>query len=274
MPELPEVETTRRGLEPCLLGAQIRQLKVRNPNLRWPVPAELPGLLEGRRVERLHRRGKYLLADVGHGALLMHLGMSGSLRIVDAGQPPGKHDHIDIVLASGRAVRFCDPRRFGCFLWMEADSEDPYNHQLLRNLGPEPLAAEFDGEHLWRRARGRRVAVKPFIMDASVVVGVGNIYATEALFHAGIHPTRAAGRISRARYDRLAEEVRRVLGCAIERGGTTLRDYVNGTGAPGYFSQELYAYGRAGEPCLVCGTLLSGQFLGQRSTVFCKSCQH
>lgn len=273
MPELPEVETTRRGLYPHLVGTRIRKVVVRNPALRWPVPGELPKLLEGHEVLDLSRRGKYLLADVGGGALMMHLGMSGSLRVVDAGQAPGKHDHVDLLLDDGRAIRYCDPRRFGCFLWVERDQEGMLNHDLLSHLGPEPLGDAFDGSHLSRLARGRRVAVKPFIMDARVVVGVGNIYATEALFHAGIHPARAAGRISAARHERLAREIRKVLAHAIERGGTTLRDYVNGSGNPGYFSQELFAYGRAGEPCRVCGTPLVGRILGQRSTVFCKSCQ-
>lgn len=273
MPELPEVETTRRGLAPHLVGSRVVAMKVRNPALRWPVPAELPGRISGKRVTRLLRRGKYLLADVGDGGLLMHLGMSGSMRLVAAEQPAGKHDHIDLLLDTGMVLRFCDPRRFGCFLWVPPDQLESGTHKLLVGLGPEPLSAAFDGAYLKNRSRGRRVAVKPFIMDSSVVVGVGNIYATEALFHAGIRPDRAAGRISRARYDRLAEAIQAVLARAIRRGGTTLRDYVNGSGAPGYFSQELDAYGRAGEPCRVCGSEMIGQVLGQRSTVYCKSCQ-
>lgn len=273
MPELPEVETTRRGIAPYLEGARIERLEVRESRLRWPVPRGLDRRLRGRRIHSLRRRGKYLLADTGDGALLVHLGMSGSLRIVDRGEPPGRHDHFDLCLDNGRVLRFCDPRRFGCLLWTAGDRAAQEAHELLAGLGPEPLAPEFDGGHLYRRSRGRRVAVKPFIMDAGVVVGVGNIYATEALFHAGIDPRRQAGRISLARYEVLADAIRDVLGRAIRRGGTTLRDYVDGGGKPGYFSQELYAYGRGGEPCRTCSTSLRLVRLGQRATAYCPTCQ-
>ncbi len=273
MPELPEVETTRRGIAPYLEGARVQRLVVREPRLRWPVPADLGQRLRGRRIRCLRRRGKYLLADCGEGALLLHLGMSGSLRIVDPDAPPGRHDHFDICLDNGRVLRFCDPRRFGCLLWATGDRDEQESHELLAGLGPEPLSSQFDGAHLYGRSRGRRVAVKAFIMDAAVVVGVGNIYATEALFHAGIDPRRQAGRIARARYERLAATIREVLERAILRGGTTLRDYVDGRGQPGYFSQELFAYGRAGEPCRTCSTPMRLVSIGQRASVFCPACQ-
>ena len=253
MPELPEVETTRRGLAPHLLGAQFTGAVVRQARLRWPVPSELTALLAGRRITELGRRGKYLLLTTAGGTLVIHLGMSGSLRLVAANLPPGRHDHVDLLLEGGRAVRFTDPRRFGAVLWTTGK---PEHHRLLAHLGPEPLGAGFDGECLWRRARGRRVAVKALLMDSRVVVGVGNIYANEALFRSGIDPRRAAGRISRVRYQRLAEAVRGVLTEAIAQGGTTLRDFVAGDGRPGYFQQQLQVYGRGGRPCVRCAAAL------------------
>lgn len=270
MPELPEVETTRRGIEPHLRGRRIERLVVRQPRLRWPVPAELAGLLRGQAVERVERRAKYLLVPFSRGTLIMHLGMSGSLRLVPAGLAVGKHDHVDMELDSGQALRFTDPRRFGAMLWHPAGGEE---HPLLAALGPEPLSGDFDGDYLLRRARGRQVPVKAFLMDSHIVVGVGNIYANEALFAAGIRPDRAAGRISRQRYARLAEEVKAVLARSIREGGTTLRDFVGGDGKPGYFRQQLTVYGRGGEPCRNCGQALHEVRLGQRSTVFCGHCQ-
>lgn len=270
MPELPEVETTRRGIEPYLLGRRVEALTVRNPRLRWPIPEDLAIQIEGQCFTAIRRRAKYLLMDIGGGTLISHLGMSGSLRLVSAQTAPGKHDHVDIALDSGMLLRYHDPRRFGAMLWCRAGE----THPLLASLGPEPLSDEFDGERLYQCSRGRQMAVKPFIMDNAVVVGVGNIYASEALFAAGIDPRREAGRISRARYQRLAEEVRRVLAHAIQRGGTTLRDFVGGDGKPGYFQQELFVYGRAGDPCKICGRTLSECRLGQRSSVFCRNCQH
>lgn len=269
MPELPEVETTRRGVQPHCQGERVQRLVVREPRLRWPVPEQLPRLLEGQVIEGVERRAKYLLFKTGVGTLLVHLGMSGSLRVVDAGQLPGKHDHIDIQLQSGACLRYHDPRRFGCFLWLEPGEA----HPLLIHLGPEPLSAGFDGDLLYRLSRGRKGPIKNFIMDGKVVVGVGNIYANEALFLCGIHPCRAAGRVSRARYERLAETIKRVLTSAIEQGGTTLRDFVGGDGKPGYFAQKLYVYGRGGQPCKRCGSLLRERRLGQRTTVFCVACQ-
>ncbi|GAB3736928.1 bifunctional DNA-formamidopyrimidine glycosylase/DNA-(apurinic or apyrimidinic site) lyase [Luteimonas pelagia] len=269
MPELPEVETTRRGLEPHLAGRTVRSVRLRRPDLRWPIPAEVADLLPGQRIESVRRRAKYLLVDAAAGSALLHLGMSGSLRVLDADVPPRAHDHVDIVLDSGRVLRFNDPRRFGCLLWQPAGEV----HPLLRGLGPEPLSGDFDGAWLFHRSRGRRVAVKAFLMDQATVVGVGNIYAAEALFLAGISPLRAAGRISRARYEALAAAVKAVLEHAIGRGGTTLRDFLAPDGAPGYFEQELSAYGRGGAPCPRCGRPLRQALVAQRTTVWCPACQ-
>ena len=269
MPELPEVETTRRGIEPHLVGQRVDRVLVRDRRLRWPVPEDLDVRLSGQRIEAVERRAKYLLIKAETGTLIVHLGMSGSLRLVEAAQPVGKHDHVDILLESGQALRYTDPRRFGAMLW----SEEPLAHVLLASLGPEPLGEDFDGDRLYRLSRGRSMAVKPFIMDNAVVVGVGNIYASEALFAAGIDPRRPAGSISRARYLKLGEEIRRILAMAIERGGTTLRDFVGGDGKPGYFQQELFVYGRAGEFCKSCGSTLREIRLGQRASVYCSRCQ-
>lgn len=269
MPELPEVETTRRGLTPHLLGRTVVALDVRQPQLRWPIARELRTLLPGQRIEAIERRAKYLLVHTEPGSALLHLGMSGSLRVLPATTAVGLHDHVDWRLDSGHVLRYTDPRRFGCQLW-QARGEV---HPLLAGLGPEPLSDDFDGGRLWALSRGRRAAVKVFLMDQAIVVGVGNIYASEALFAAGIHPRRAAGSISRERYDRLAEEVKRILSYAITRGGTTLRDFINPDGAPGYFEQELFVYGRAGQPCKVCGAPIRSLVLGQRSTFFCARCQ-
>ena len=269
MPELPEVETTRRGIAPHLIGQRVSRVIVRERRLRWPIPEDLDVRLSGQRIEAVERRAKYLLIKAEVGTLISHLGMSGNLRLVEAGLPAAKHEHVDIELESGLALRYTDPRRFGALLW----SELPLEHELLVRLGPEPLTELFDGERLFQLSRGKAVAVKPFIMDNAVVVGVGNIYATEALFAAGIDPRRAAGTVSRARYVRLAQEIKRVLAHAIERGGTTLRDFIGGDGQPGYFQQELFAYGRGGEFCKVCGSTLREVKLGQRASVYCSKCQ-
>lgn len=270
MPELPEVETTLRGIEPHVRGQLVSNVIVRNPGLRWPVPPALSEELPGRRIERLERRAKYLLLHTGDGCLMIHLGMSGSLRIVQASTTVNRHDHADIVLAGGHILRYCDPRRFGCLLWLK---EDPAAHPLLAALGPEPLGDGFHGELLYNRSRGRKAPVKTFIMDSHVVVGVGNIYANEALFMAGIRPDRPAGAISLQRYRVLADCIREILAQAIAVGGTTLRDFVGGDGKPGYFQQSLLVYGRGGEPCRRCGTALKEVRLGQRSTVYCPVCQ-
>ncbi|MCE8016769.1 bifunctional DNA-formamidopyrimidine glycosylase/DNA-(apurinic or apyrimidinic site) lyase [Halomonas sp. MCCC 1A17488] len=275
MPELPEVETTRRGIAPHVEGREIVEAIVRQPRLRVPVPDDFIERLVGSRIGVLARRAKYLLLPIegrgeGAGSLIWHLGMSGSLRIVRLGELPRKHDHVDLVLDDGGILRYHDPRRFGFVDWLAGSREsDP----RLANLGPEPLSEAFDGERLYRLSRGRRMAVKPFLMDNAVVVGVGNIYASEALFLAGIDPRRAAGRISRERYARLAAAVREVLAAAITQGGTTLRDFVSGTGEPGYFKQRLNVYGRHGQGCRRCNGELRLVTLGQRASVFCPSCQ-
>lgn len=271
MPELPEVETTRRGIAPHLTGRRITRLVVREPRLRWPVPATLPDRLAGRHIEQVSRRAKYLLLTVPPGTLILHLGMSGSLRLVPANQPPARHDHLDLVLAQGLCLRLTDPRRFGSVHWTEAP---PADHPLLRALGPEPLTDEFDGDWLYARSRNRRSAVKPFVMNAQNVVGVGNIYASEALHLAGIDPARAAGRIGRDRYRQLATAIKTVLRAAIEAGGTTLRDFLASDGRPGYFRHHLRVYGRAGEPCPQCATPIRLRVLGQRATYDCVRCQH
>lgn len=270
MPELPEVETTRRGIAPALEGRRITALEVRERRLRWPVPSDLEQHLIGRRVERVGRRAKYLLLETTGGTALLHLGMSGSLRIVPATAEPEPHDHFDIRTDGSEVVRFNDPRRFGSLLW---GGTTPLTHPLLARLGPEPLADDFSGTHLAQRARGRAVAIKPFIMNSQVVAGVGNIYANEALFRAGIHPRRAAGRVAAARLDRLAEAIRAVLAEAIEVGGTTLRDYRGGDGKPGYFRQKLKVYERAGRPCRVCQEPVRHTVQAQRATYYCVRCQ-
>jgi len=273
VPELPEVETTRRGIAPHLIGRRITSVVLRRPDLRWPIPPEIGELLPGQRIEDVERRAKYLLLHTAVGSALLHLGMTGVLRVLPADAPVGKHDHVDLGLeaaATGaRVLRFTDARRFGCLLWQAPGT----THELLENLGPEPLTDDFDGDLLWRMSRGRTAAVKLFLMDNAVVVGVGNIYASEALFAAGIDPRRAAGSVSRARYARLAAEVKRILAWAIERGGTTLRDFINPDGMPGYFVRELQVYGREGEPCRTCGTAIRQVVLGQRSTFWCPRCQ-
>jgi formamidopyrimidine-DNA glycosylase len=274
LPELPEVETTRRGIAPYLIGRRVLAVTLRRPDLRWPIPPQVSELLPGQRIDAVERRAKYLLLHTAAGSALLHLGMSGVLRVLPPDTPAGRHDHVDIAMEGStkqpaRILRFTDPRRFGCLLW-QAPGE---LHDLLAGLGPEPLTDAFDGELLWRLSRRRSAAVKLFLMDNAVVVGVGNIYASEALFAAGIDPRRAAGAVSRIRHGRLAAEVKRILGRAIERGGTTLRDFLSPDGAPGYFFRELNVYGRAGEPCRVCGTLIRQALLGQRSTFWCPHCQ-
>jgi formamidopyrimidine-DNA glycosylase len=279
MPELPEVETTRAGLAPHLTGSIVASVVLRRPDLRWPIPHEVVERLPGQRILGVRRRAKYLLLDTAVGSALLHLGMSGSLRVLPARTPVGTHDHVDFVLGASRSpparvLRFNDPRRFGCLLWQPRGE----THALLRDLGPEPLGGdadgvEFDGDYLFALSRGRRAPVKTFLMDQRVVVGVGNIYAAEALFAAGISPLRAAGRVSRERYVGLAEAVKRILAHAIARGGTTLRDFISPDGAPGYFEQELSVYGRGGQACRQCGRPLKQGTIGQRATVWCAVCQ-
>lgn len=270
MPELPEVETTRRGIEPAVSGQTLQQVIVRQPRLRWPVTPDLPRLITGQQVLGLRRRAKYLMLDLQRGSLIVHLGMSGSLRLMAARSTHILHDHVDIQLASGWWLRFNDPRRFGSVLWT---ADDPLQHPLLQTLGPEPLSDEFDAAYLYRMTRGRSVAIKQFIMNAHVVVGVGNIYASEALFRAGIRPRRAAGRLTRVQSAALVQAIKDVLTDAIADGGTTLRDYINPQGMPGYFKQRLFVYERAGEPCRVCGEPIRHLVQGQRSTYYCHTCQ-
>ena len=270
MPELPEVESTRRDLARDVAGRVVAAVVVRDRRLRWPVPEELPRKLAGQTIVEVRRRAKYLLIGAGNGTALVHLGMSGSLRLHGALTAPELHDHIDLVLDDGRCVRYRDPRRFGCWLWTEAD---PARHPLLARLGPEPLGSEFDGPRLHRRLRGRTASIKNMLMDSGIVAGVGNIYANEALFIAGIDPRRAAGRVARGRIDRLVSAVREVLTVAVEAGGTTLRDYARTDGTMGEFSRRLNVYGREGEPCPRCATPIARTTLAQRSTWYCRKCQ-
>jgi formamidopyrimidine-DNA glycosylase len=272
MPELPEVETTRRGIAPMLVGKRIKTAVVRQRKLRWPVPKGLAEFVSDQKILAVSRRGKYLLIQTKPGHLIVHLGMSGSLRVIAADTPASPHDHVDFVLANGQCLRLRDPRRFGAVLWT---TSDPFEHKLLASLGPEPLAedGDFGGEYLYRRSRGRTRQVRDFIMDGHIVVGVGNIYANEALFRAGIDPRRPAGRISRVRYNRLASSIREVLAAAIRVGGTTLRDFSDARGDPGYFQQTLMVYGREGEQCKVCSTTVRRVVSGNRSIFFCGRCQ-
>jgi len=270
LPELPEVETTRRGIRRALRGRRITEFVLRNHKLRWPVDRALAKILPGQRVRDVRRRAKYLLIELDRGTLIAHLGMSGSLRVLPTDAPWLKHDHYEVRLDKGGCLRFNDPRRFGSLHWVTGD---PLEHPLLAGLGPEPLDRGFGGAYLAGRARGRKVAIKQFLMDQRVVVGVGNIYASEALFRAGIHPRRAAGKVSAERFERLADGVRTVLGEAIRQGGTTLRDYVSADGTPGYFRQKLFVYERDGQPCRRCRTPIRKLAQGQRSTYFCPACQ-
>jgi len=270
MPELPEVETTLRGIEPHLLGQRVKDVVIRHPQLRWPIPKNLPKLLRGQTIRALHRRAKYLLLAFDHGTLILHLGMSGSLRILPTGTRASKHDHFDLVLDNGKLLRLRDPRRFGAVLWHEGNIDE---HPLLKNLGPEPLEKSFDAEYLYRTTRKRSAAIKLVIMDNHVVVGVGNIYANEALFRAGIRPTLAANKLSKPRCAKLVETIRQTLREAIKQGGSTLRDFVNSEGEPGYFQQHYWVYGRTGEPCRKCGSSIKQIKQGQRSSFYCSQCQ-
>ncbi len=270
MPELPEVETTLRGIEPHILNRQITSISVRNPSLRWPVPVNsLKDNLVSNSFLSIRRRGKYLILESLKGFVLIHLGMSGCLRIFDNNSAPEKHDHIDVCFDDNSILRYTDPRRFGSFLW----TEEPESHVLINKLGPEPLGNEFSGTHLFKKSRKKKMPVKNFIMDSQVVVGVGNIYASEALFLAGIRPKKNAGKVSYDQYESLASEIRNLLNKSIEKGGTTLRDFVGGDNKPGYFKQQLNVYGRSGEECKVCRSILKNLKIGQRGSVYCPKCQ-
>lgn len=270
MPELPEVEITRAGIAPHVCGQTVAGITIRQRQLRWPVPRALDRELAGQRISDVQRRAKYLLFRADRGTAILHLGMSGSLRVLRAARNPLPHDHVDIAFGNGALLRFHDPRRFGCLLWTR---DEPLQHPLLATLGPEPLQRSFSGHVLHASARGRKVAVKSFIMNSRVVVGVGNIYASEALFRAGIHPRRPAGRVSLARYETLARQIKKVLRAAIRSGGTTLRDFTDSDGVPGYFARALRVYDREGEPCFNCKRPIRQEVIGQRSTYFCPGCQ-
>ncbi|MGR3914993.1 MAG: bifunctional DNA-formamidopyrimidine glycosylase/DNA-(apurinic or apyrimidinic site) lyase [Gammaproteobacteria bacterium] len=269
MPELPEVQTTLNGIRPDLLGAKI-QLVVRERRLRWHIEPRLEAKVRGRKVMRMRRRGKYILLDLDRGALLMHLGMSGSFRALPQDAAAARHDHYDLLTDRARVVRYRDPRRFGCLLWCAGD---PMQHERIRMLGIEPLGAGFNGAYLRESSRGRSCAVKILLMNSRVVAGVGNIYASEALFDAGIHPLRGCHRISELRYQRLSESVQKILTNAIALGGSTIRDFANADGMPGYFEQELMVYDRAGKTCYRCRGEILCAVAGQRSTFFCGGCQ-
>ncbi len=269
MPELPEVEITRRGIAPHVEGRTVTGVVVRHHGLRWPVPRTLGEHLAGARIRAVTRRAKYLLLDCGGGTLIIHLGMSGSLRVVPGDTPPGPYDHFDLRVGDS-IVRLRDPRRFGAVLWHRAGEPQ---HPLLASLGVEPLSDAFTGDTLWHAARGRRVAIKLLLMNAAVVVGVGNIYASESLFRAGIHPRTPAHRVSRVRAARLAHAVKETLTAALAAGGSTLQDFVGADGEPGYFQQQYFAYDREGAPCRVCATPIRRIVQGQRSTYFCPTCQ-
>ncbi len=270
MPELPEVETTRRGIIPHVQGKKIDKVIIRQRQLRWPIAKNINSLLKQQRINEITRRAKYLIFHLEKGYLIIHLGMSGSLRIVANGHAPNKHDHIDFIFGK-QALRFHDPRRFGAIIWTR---DNPAQHKLLRKLGPEPLSNSFNGNYLHKLAKNRKINIKNFIMNSHIVAGVGNIYASEALFLSGIHPQRAAGRISKQRYLVLAENIKKVLQSAIDMGGTTLRDFVREDGKPGYFANSLNVYNKKGEPCPICKTPIQVRVLGQRSSFFCKHCQH
>lgn len=272
MPELPEVETTRRGIAPHIVGCKVKQLIIRNHSLRWPIPKELPGRIKNAELLSLTRRGKYLLFEFKDGYVLWHLGMSGSLRVLPKGHTSAiqTHEHVDLCMSNGAILRFNDPRRFGAVLW----ADNPvYEHDLLSHLGPEPLSDAFSDHYLYEKTRKRKQPIKTFIMDSKVVVGVGNIYANEALFNAGIRPTKAAGKITKAQTQQLTQDIKKVLARAIEQGGTTLKDFIGGDGKPGYFAQQLNVYGRGGEPCVTCSKPLKEVRMGNRTTVYCTQCQ-
>ncbi len=270
MPELPEVETTCRGLRPHVVNRLIAAVRIRAPRLRWPVPVQLGRMIRGKRIRTINRRAKYLLLGTDVGTLILHLGMSGSLRVVAADNPAGKYDHFEIVFTDGNCLRLRDPRRFGCVLWT---TKDPACHPLLSALGPEPLSVALSGAYLYARSRGRRISVKSFIMNSDIVAGIGNIYANETLFAAGIHPQRRAGRISLPRYTRLADSIKATLKHAIQAGGTTLRDFSREDGNPGYFQQQLRVYGREGALCPRCQAPIRRRMVAQRSSYFCPQCQ-
>ncbi len=271
MPELPEVETTRRGIAPHLEGNEIVTAVFRERRLRWPIEESLSRLLPKQKFHAVLRRGKYIILSTDRGHLILHLGMSGSLRVVPKTSMPDKHDHYDLLLNTGQVLRYRDPRRFGSLNWTRTD---PKCHWLLKRLGPEPLSAEFSGEYILKKSRNRTLNIKAFIMDSKIVPGVGNIYANESLFTSGIRPGLAAGRVSAIRYETLVSSIKDVLSEAIQQGGTTLKDFVDSDGQPGYFKQSLFVYGRSGENCRTCKGAIKSRVLNQRATYYCPTCQH
>lgn len=268
MPELPEVEVSKMGISPHLVGQTIQQLTFRTPKLRWAIPQELKQL-EGQVIRNIARRAKYLLIETDIGSAIVHLGMSGSLRVLECDFPAGKHDHVDLRLTNGKVLRYHDPRRFGAWLWCEQGA----SHSVLSNIGPEPLTDDFDADYIVQKANNKRIAVKQFIMENKVVVGVGNIYASESLFNARILPTRPAHSLTLPEWNCLVREIKSVLATAIQQGGTTLKDFAQADGKPGYFAQELNVYGKAQQPCPACGQAIEALKIGQRNTFFCSACQ-
>ena len=270
MPELPEVETTRRGIREHVEQQIVKKVIIRQPKLRWPIPARLTKILPGQKIHSISRRAKYLIFSCDAGHVILHLGMSGSLRVLDANIPAEKHDHIDFIFTNGKCLRLRDPRRFGAVLFTK---DDPAQHKLLKSLGPEPLSKPFTAEYLFTISRKRKLTIKSFIMDSKIVVGVGNIYASEALFRAGVHPKRAAGKVTKEKYTLLSTAIKEVLTEAIKAGGTSLRDFTQSDGKPGYFKQSLNVYGRKGEPCNNCKKPITQSVIAQRSTYYCTQCQ-
>lgn len=270
MPELPEVETTKRGIEPLILGQAVQNVIVRTDKLRWPIPKSLKRYLKNQTIDSVERRAKYIFLNTDNGSVIIHLGMTGSLRVIDSDTPLQKHEHIDVQLANGKVLRYKDARKFGAFLWTR---DNPHSHHLITRLGPEPLSRTFNADYLFASTRKRKAAIKTHIMNQNIVVGIGNIYASEALFKAGIHPTKAAHRVSKEKLKLLVKTSKQTLRAAIKQGGTTLQDYINPDGAPGYFAIKLKVYGREGEPCTECGKLIKAKVIGQRNSFYCTICQ-
>lgn len=270
MPELPEVETTRQGIKPHIENKSVQDIVIRQPKLRWPVTDNLVQILHRKTVLHVSRRGKYLLIGFDIGTLIIHLGMSGRLCVIDESTPPQKHDHVDLIFHDGTCLRYTDPRRFGAILFTH---DSPDGHPLIKTIGPEPLSGKFNADYLWEKANGKATAIKNFIMDSHIVAGVGNIYATEALFAAGIKPAKAAGKITYQQCHDLVTAIKAILSYAISQGGTTLKDFTQSNGKPGYFKLALQAYGKSGEPCPRCTKPLRNIILGQRATVYCTQCQ-
>lgn len=268
MPELPEVETTKRGISPYLEQQTVERIKIYQPSLRWPVSDDIM-MLQGQVIESVSRRGKYILMQTNMGSAVWHLGMSGSLRLSSPGEELKKHDHVQWDINNGWSLRYHDPRRFGCLLFQPVGE----TLSVLSHLGVEPLTDDFNGEYLYRLSRKKSQPIKVFIMDSKIVTGVGNIYASESLFKAGIHPNRSAGRVSLERYQILAEHIKQVLAYSIEQGGTTLRDFINADGNPGYFKQSLNVYGKQGQPCTSCNAVITSKVIGQRNSFYCPKCQ-